>query len=54
MGYFGIFSPPALGGSKSMLSSWATCYIGGAALESCEPDPEIRRGPDWGLVSGGE
>ena len=49
-----LLSPPALGGSESMPSSWTTHYIGVTALESCEPDPEIRRGPDWGLVSDGE
>ena len=52
-----LLSPPALGRSESMpssYSSWARCYIAGIALESCEPDPEIRRGPDWGLVSDGE
>ena len=49
-----ILSPPAQGGSESMPYSWTTCYIGVTALESCEPDPEIRRGPDWGLVSDGE
>ena len=37
-----------------MPHSWTTRYIAGIALESCEPDPEIRRGPDWGLVSDGE
>ena len=49
-----MLSPPALGGSESMPHSWTTRYIAGIALESCEPDPEIRRGPDWGLVSDGE
>ena len=49
-----ILSPSALVGPESMPSSWARCYIGVTALESCEPDPEIRRGPDWGLVSDGE
>ena len=49
-----LLSPPALGRSESMPSSWARGYIGVTALESCEPDPEIRRGPDWGLVSDGE
>ena len=44
----------AQGGSESMPHSWTTRYIAGTALESCEPDPEIRRGPDWGLVSDGE
>ena len=49
-----LLSPSAMGGSESMPHSWTTCYIGVSALESCEPDPEIRRGPDWGLVSDGE